>query len=53
MNRVTTLIGRYFLAKYRQRAAQSGVQAAALQLRKQGVDVRVAVALLATRGGTQ
>lgn len=45
------VIGSYFLAKYQQRAAESGVQTAALQLKKQGVDVRVAVALLATRRG--
>lgn len=43
-------IGSFFLAKYRARAAESDVQTVARQLRKQGIPVRVAVAILATRG---
>lgn len=40
-------IGRYFACKYAARAGKSDVQTAARQLKKQGVDIRVAVALLA------
>jgi hypothetical protein len=43
-------IGAYFVRKYQDRAAVAGTQAVALQLKKQGVDVRVAAAILATRG---
>lgn len=42
-------VGDYFLKKYRERAAAAGVQTVARQLRKQGVDVEVAVLILAVR----
>ncbi len=42
-------VGDYFLKKYRERAAQVGVQTVARQLRKQGVEVEVAVLILAVR----
>jgi hypothetical protein len=43
------IVGDYFLKKYRDRAAQVGVQPVARQLRKQGVDVEVAALILAVR----
>jgi hypothetical protein len=39
----------WFVDHYRQRAKESGVQAAARQMRKQGVPVEVAISILATR----
>ena len=49
---MTTLhIGAYFIAKARARAAEAGVRAAALGLRKQGVCLEVALALLVGRRG--
>lgn len=43
------IVGDYFLKKYRDRAAQVGVQTVARQLRKQGVDVEIAAVILAVR----
>ena len=42
----TITVGRYVCEHYRARAAQSGIQAAARQLRKQGYPVDIAVAIL-------
>lgn len=39
-------IGEFFIAKYRQRAAQAGFHTVALQLRKQGVPLDVARLIL-------
>lgn len=41
--------GSWFVTHYRKRAQEVGVQAAARQLRKQGVPCEVTVAILATR----
>jgi hypothetical protein len=43
------IVGDYMIAKYRQRAAQVGVQPVARQLRKQGVDIEIAALILAVR----
>ncbi len=40
-------IGNWFASHYRRRAAESGTQAAARQMRKQGVPLAVALAVLA------
>jgi len=39
-------VGRFFVSKYRERIAKVGVLAVALQLRKQGVPLEVARAIL-------
>jgi hypothetical protein len=43
-------IGHWVAWHYRQRVAQSGTQAVARQLRKQGYPLEVALLILATRG---
>jgi hypothetical protein len=43
------IVGDYFLKKYRDRAAQVGVQTVARQLRKQGCPVEIAAVILAVR----
>ncbi len=42
-------IGDWFAKHYRQRAAESGTQTAARQMRKQGVPLSVALAILVGR----
>ena len=43
------LAGSWIVSHYRRRAAESGVQTVARQLRKQGYPLEVAVAILARR----
>lgn len=40
------IVGDFFIAKHRRRAAEVGTQAAAVQLRKQGVPLDVALLIL-------
>ena len=43
------MTGQWFIDHYRARAAESGIYAAARQLRKQGVPIDVALAILCKR----
>ena len=49
VTRTPHALGVFFLRKWQARAAEAGVFTAALQLRKQGVPVDIAVSLLARR----
>jgi len=42
-------VGRYFICKYRARCAASNVSAVALQMRKQGVPIEIALLILTGR----
>lgn len=44
-------IGLYVVSKYRRQANQKGVQAAARNMRKQGLPLDLALLVLARRGG--
>lgn len=43
------LVGEWFFAKYRRQAAETGVARVAKNLRKQGVPIEVALAILVYR----
>lgn len=42
----TGTVGAWFIAKWRQRCTESGVQIAAMQMRKQGIPLEVALCVL-------